>query len=177
MNFPELAKRRQSCRSYDKTREIEKEKLERILESARLSPSACNSQPYNITVVRGNTAYSVAEACTGLGMNKFVKDAPILIVISEAPYNATAKIGAKVKGNDYRSIDIGILSAFITLAAESEGLGSCIIGWFDNDKICHALGINDTVRLVISIGYALDDTVREKKRKTKEELIRSIEDK
>ena len=113
MNFTEIAENRQSCRSYDPLREVEEEKLLRILETARLSPSACNGQPYEITVCRADAARSVAKATQGMGMNKFSSDAPVMLVISERPYVPSAALGAKVKKNDYRSIDIGILSAYI----------------------------------------------------------------
>ena len=121
MNFLEIAEGRQSCRSYDSTKNVEEEKLSRILEAARLSPSACNGQPYHITVCRGEAAGEVARAVQGMGMNKFASEAPILLVISERPYVTTAALGAKVKGNDYRSMDIGILSAYLTAAATAEG--------------------------------------------------------
>ena len=111
MNFLEIANARQSCRAYDETRPVEDEKLNAILEAARLSPSACNGQPYHITLCRGEAAKQVAQATQGMGMNKFAGDAPIMLVISEMPYVATAALGAKVKKNDYRSIDIGIVAA------------------------------------------------------------------
>ena len=97
MNFTEITKNRQSCRAYNPDREVEAEKLERILESARLSPSACNGQPYHITVCRGDAAKKVAKATQGMGMNKFATDAPILLVLSEKPYVASAALGAKVR--------------------------------------------------------------------------------
>ena len=114
MNFYEIACNRQSCRKYDAEKPIEQEKLTAILESARLAPSACNGQPYHITVCRGETAKQVAKATMGMGMNKFAADAPVLLVISEKPYVKSAALGAKVKGNDYRSMDIGIVTAYIT---------------------------------------------------------------
>ena len=117
MNFTEIATSRQSCRSYNPQREVESEKLDAVLNSARLSPSACNGQPYHITVCKGEYAKSVAKATQGMGMNKFSTDAPVMLVISEMPYVASAALGAKVKKNDYRSIDIGILSAYITAEA------------------------------------------------------------
>ena len=117
MNFTEIAEKRQSCRSYDTNRAVEREKIDRILESARLSPSACNGQPYFITVCRGETAKKVAKATQGMGMNKFASDVPVMLVISEKPYVASAALGAKIKKNDYRSIDIGILAAYITAEA------------------------------------------------------------
>lgn len=170
MDFLEIAKLRQSCRSYDPDREVEKEKLEAILSAARLAPSACNGQPYHFSVCRGETAKAVAKACMGMGMNKFAAEAPVLLVISEKPYCKSAALGAKVKNNDYRSIDIGIAAAFITAEATAQGLGSCILGWLDSDKIKEICRLDGTVRLVITLGYAKDDKLREKKRKDMEDL-------
>lgn len=171
MNFTEIALSRQSCRSYDDTRDVEQEKLEAILEAARLAPSACNSQPYHFTVCRGQTAKEVAAATQGMGMNKFSSQAPVLIVISEANYNRTAAMGAKVKSNDYRSIDIGIATAYLTAEATAQGLSTCILGWLDDEKIRKICGIDQPVRLVITLGYAKDDPIRNKKRKNLSELV------
>ena len=172
MNFTEIAERRQSCRSYDAQRAVEQEKLDKILGTARLSPSACNGQPYYITVCRGDAAKKVAAATQGMGMNKFATDAPVMLVISEKPYVATAALGAKVKGNDYRSIDIGILAAYITAEATAEGLGTCILGWLDDEKIREICDLDGAVRLVITLGYAKpDDKLRAKKRKNIDELV------
>ena len=175
MNFSEIANARQSCRNYNPNREVEEEKLNAILETARLSPSACNGQPYQITVCYGETAKRVAKATQGMGMNKFASNAPILLVISEKPYVASAALGAKVKKNDYRSIDIGILSAYVTAEATAQGLGSCILGWLNDEEIREICGLDGAVRLVITLGYAEDDEkLRVKKRKTAAELIKVI---
>lgn len=172
MNFSEIAKNRQSCRNYDSERAVEQEKLDAVLQAARLSPSACNGQPYHITVCTGNTAKEVAKAVTGMGMNKFAAAAPVLIVISEEPYVKSAALGAKLKGNDYRSIDIGILSAYITAEATAQGLGSCILGWLDDQKIRTICGLEYPVRLVITLGYAVpDEKLRPKKRLETDKLI------
>ncbi len=172
MNFTEIAKTRQSCRSYDSARAVEQEKIAAILQSARLAPSACNGQPYHITVCTGDTAKQVARATQGMGMNKFASDAPVMMVISEKPYVRTAAVGAKLKHNDYRSIDIGITSAYITAEAAAQGLGSCILGWLDSDKIKQLCDLDGEVRLVICIGYAKqDDKLRDKKRKDLDELV------
>ena len=177
MNFREIAEQRQSCRSYNSERMVEKEKLDAILEVARLSPSACNGQPYHITVCTGEIAKKVAKATQGMGINKFAPEAPVLLVISEKPYVKTAALGAKMKKNDYRSMDIGILSAYITAEATAQGLGSCILGWLDEDKIREiCTNIDGTVRLVITLGYAKDDEkLRLKKRKDMDELVSYIE--
>jgi nitroreductase len=176
MNFTEIAQNRQSCRSYDASREVEQEKLNAILESARLAPSACNAQPYKITVCRGEAAAKVAKAVQGMGMNKFASDAPVMLVLSEQPYNATAALGAKVKKNDYRSIDIGIMTAYLTAEGTAQGLSTCILGWLDDAEIRKICGLDAPVRLVVTLGYAKeDDKLRQKKRKDMTELVAYVE--
>ena len=86
MDFSELIQKRQSCRKYDASKPVEEEKLARILEAGRLSPSACNGQPYHVTVCRGASAKEVTKAVTGMGMNKFTADVPVFLVLSERPY-------------------------------------------------------------------------------------------
>ena len=90
-----------------------------------------------------------------MGMNKFAADAPVLLVISEKPYCKTAAMGAKVKGNDYRSIDIGIVAAYITAEAQAQGLATCILGWLDDGKIRKLCDLAYPVRLVICLGSPL----------------------
>ena len=172
MNFMEIAKTRQSCRSYDESREVEREKLDAILEAARLAPSACNGQPYKITVCCGQAAKDVAMNCRGVGMNKFAVQAPVCMVISEMPYVKTAAMGAKVKNNDYRSIDIGIVTAYLTAEAAAQGLSTCILGWLDDSKIRKICDLEYPVRLVITLGYAGEgDVLRKKIRKDLTELV------
>lgn len=172
MNFIQIAENRQSCRNYDPMRAVEEEKLNRILEAARLAPSACNGQPYHITVCKGEAAKKVAKAVQGMGMNKFADNAPVMLVISEEAYVKTAAFGAKLKGIDYRSIDIGILAAYITAAATAEGLGTCILGWLDDKEIREICGLERAVHLAITLGYAQsDDKLRAKKRKSLDELV------
>lgn len=176
MNFTEILHARQSCRHYDETRSIEPEKLEAILSAARLAPSACNGQPFHITVCRGETAKAAAELTLGrAGMNKFAAQAPVLLVVSEAPYCASAALGAKLKNNDYRSMDIGIAAAFMTCEATAQGLGSCILGWFDDEKLRALCHLEHPVRLVLTLGYpSAEETPREKKRKPLSELSNTI---
>ena len=165
MNFLEIANARQSCRSYAQT-PVEQEKLDAVLEALRLAPSACNGQPYFVTVCRGETAKAVAAACQGMGMNKFASQAPVVLVLSEKAYVKTAAVGSKVKHNDYRSIDIGIAAAYMTAEATAQGLGSCILGWLDDEKIRKICDLTQPVRLVITLGYAQEgDPLRPKKRK------------
>ncbi len=176
MNFREIAEKRQSCRSYDPTKEVENEKINAILESARLAPSACNGQPYHITVCKGEAAKKAVKASQGMGMNKFASDAPVMIVLSEKPYVKTAAVGSKLKKNDYRSIDIGIVCAYITAEAEAQGLSTCILGWVDDKDAREICNIDGTVRLIITLGYAKEgDPLRKKVRKSLDELVTVLE--
>lgn len=172
MNFLEIAENRQSCRNFDGERPVEAEKLQAVLEAARLSPSACNGQPYHFTVCQGAAAKEAAKATQGMGMNQFADDAAVMIVVSEKPYCRSAGLGAKVKGNDYRSIDIGIAAAYLTAEAQAQGLSTCILGWLDDQKLRKLCDLDGAVRLVIALGYAKEgDPLRKKKRKSAEEMI------
>ena len=173
MNFLEIAHARQSCRSYDESRAVEPEKLAAILEAGRLSPSACNGQPYHFTVCQGDLATEVEKATRGIGsMNKFATQAPVCIVISEEPYVKSAALGVKLTGIDYRSIDIGIAAAYLTAEATAQGLSTCILGWLTDDKVRKICGLDNAVHLVITLGYAKeDDVLRSKKRKDLTELV------
>lgn len=172
----QIAKNRQSCRSYDENRPVEPEKLQAVLEAARLAPSACNGQPYHFTVCRGAAAKEVAGATMGMGMNKFAAQAPVLIVVSEDAYCKSAAVGAKVKKNDYRSMDIGIAVAYLTAEATAQGLSTCILGWLDDEKLRKICQLKYAARLVITLGYAkADEKLREKKRKPLTELVTEME--
>lgn len=170
----ELISARQSDRKYS-DKPVEKEKLERILEAGRIAPSACNAQPWKfIAVTEPELIRKIAEAASAkiLGMNTFVGQAPVQIVVVREKPNFSSKIGGTVKNKDYSLIDIGIASENICLQAKSEGLGSCMIGWFDEDQLRKILSIPKTkrVELIITIGYSLSEQ-RVKKRKAKEEVV------
>lgn len=175
MNFNEIAITRQSCRNFDDGRPVEQEKIDAIVRTVQLAPSACNGQPYFLTVCKGEVAKQVALTSTSRGMNKFTAKAPIIMVLSEMPYVATAAFGAKVLDNDYRSMDIGIAAAYLTAEAAAQGLGSCMIGWFDDKRVRELCGLDHKVRLLFAIGYAAhDDKLRDKKRKDLEELTKEV---
>ncbi len=172
-DFLQLALSRQSDRAYDKERPVEPEKLERILEAGRMAPSACNAQPWKFIVVTDNElTRKIGKAAAGLGMNKFAKDAPVHILIVEESANITSLLGGKVKGKYFPLIDIGIAASHLSLAAESEGLGSCILGWFDEKEIKRLLGVPSSKRVLldITIGYPVKGK-RKKIRKPKEKVI------
>ena len=172
MNFMEVAQMRQSCRKYDAARTVEESKIRAVLEAARLAPSACNGQPYHFCVCRAETAKQVAQAVMGMGMNRFAADAPVMVVVSEMPYVKTAAFGAKLKKNDYRSMDIGITVAYLTAEAAAQGLGSCILGWLDDAKLRKITQLDHPVRLLVTVGYPKEgDALRPKVRKELAQLV------
>lgn len=172
--FLDLAKIRESCREYDPEREVEVEKLEACLESMKLSPSACNAQPYFYYIVHGDDAKNISKYFQVGTMNSFVKDVNAFAIVTEENYNLSAKIGSSIKNQDYKSIDIGISAAYFTAEATSLGLSTCIIGWFDEEKLQKYLKTKSRIRLVIAIGYAKDDNLREKKRKSSDAIYKIV---
>ena len=176
-NFLELVMARQSDRAYEPGRKIERETLERILEAARMAPSACNGQPWHFTVVTEEALLKeVAAATASLGMNKFAKDASALVLITHESTNITSKLGCGIKDKDFPMMDLGIASAYMTLAAEAEGIGSCILGWFDDAKLREICSLDAPARLVITLGYPKEgDKLREKKRKDMAEIVKVID--
>lgn len=167
----ELILKRQSDRKYS-DRPIEHDKLERILEAGRLAPSACNAQPWKfIAVNEMKLITGLAEAASAglVGMNGFVSQAACIIVVVRENPNFSSMIGSKVLRKDYSHFDIGIATGNICLQAAAEGIGSCVIGWFDEKMVKNLLQIPKSKRvdLLITLGYSLSET-RMKKRKEKQ---------
>lgn len=172
-SFLQLAEQRQSDRAFVPGKKIEREVLERILQAVRLAPSACNGQPWHFTVVTDDALLpEVGRATSSLGMNKFVKDASALVLITHEGTNITSKLGCGIKDKDFPIMDIGIASAYIALAAEDEGIGSCILGWFDETKIKELVGIPKKKRLmlIVALGYA----AKPKRKKVRKELDKVV---
>ncbi len=172
----ELIKSRQSVRKYDASRPVEQEKIQLCLEAARLAPSACNSQPWKFIVVdEPQLREKVAKETYGplMRFNKFVLDAPVIIVITQEKSNFTSKVGITVKSIDYPLIDIGIAAQHFCLQAHELGLGTCMLGWFNEKPIQKLLDIPEKrkIGLLISVGYAVEGyKQRQKQRKTKDEM-------
>lgn len=165
MKFVELVKIRQSDRKY-KNQEVEKEKILQCLETARLSPSANNSQPWKFVVVDDvEKKEQIAECSIGLGMNKFTHQCPVIVAVVIEKQDFMTKIGGIIKNKDYSTFDVGIAVNQFCLQAADLGLGTCIMGWFDEKKIKKILGVkNRRIPLLISLGYP-DAPTREKVRK------------
>jgi nitroreductase len=176
MNFLELSNLRQSERTYIHDKPVERNKILRCIESARLAPSACNSQPWHFIIVdkpvlKSQVASSMSN--TVLPLNHFTNQAPVIIVIVNEGSNFTANLGNKIKQKDFSAIDIGIATEHFCLQAFEEGLGTCILGWFDEKNVKKILHIPKTrrVELLITLGYPKTDTCRNKKRKALDEIF------
>lgn len=169
MSFIELLKKRESIRTYiDK--EVDREKIERCLEAARLAPSACNSQPWRFIIVDDpELRQKVGKATFSkiVSFNKFVQSSPALAVIVSQDGNLTSRLGGMVKDLPYYLIDIGIAAEHFCLQAVEEGLGTCMMGWFNDKEIKKLLGIpkKEKIALVIALGYHENNEPRKKIRK------------
>lgn len=171
MTIKEIIEKRQSNRRY-KEDVIEHEKVIQCIQAAHLAPSACNAQAWKFVVVDEPTIKEqVAMAANDMGMNKFVLQAPVIIAVVLERANFTSAIGSTIKQKDYTMIDIGIAVENICLQATELGLGSCIVGWFNEHKVKKILQIPRTKRvpLLITLGYS-DDIQRTKIRKKIEEI-------
>lgn len=171
MEFSELVKHRQSDRKYS-DRPVEREMLQQCIESARLSPSATNSQPWKFVVVDDPILKEeLANSASSLGMNKFTHQAPVIIAVVLEKMNALSAMASVIKDKEFSLLDVGIAVNQLCLQAADLGLGSCIVGWFDEKKAHKVLGIDRRKRipLLITIGYSESPT-REKVRKPIEQM-------
>ena len=173
MSFIEFAQKRQSCRGY-LTKPVEREKLLTLIEAANVSPSACNSQPWRYVIVTQKTK-EMAKLLQDdvLPINRFTDDCPAFIVVCEEAANIITKSGDKKPNQKYAQMDIGLSVAHLTLQATDMGLGTCILGWFNQDEVKEFLRIPKdlTVRLVVAVGYPKDTKIRQKVRKPLEEIV------
>lgn len=175
MDFLELVEKRYSLRNYDDTAAVCRDKLERCIEAARLAPSACNSQPWKFLVIdEAGLRERVARAAfdEALRMNEFAFKAPVLVAIVSQRQKFSAKIGGILKRKNYSLMDIGIAAEHFCLQAVEEGLGSCMLGWFNEKPVRKLLSIprGRRVELIISVGYSADEKIGTKVRKSFEEI-------
>lgn len=171
MKLLELIQKRQSDRKYT-SQPVAEDQIVACLEAARLAPSACNSQPWKFVVVnQPELVAQVGEAAAGLGMNKFAREVPVIVAVVLEKMNLTARIGSVIKDKEYSLLDVGIAVEHFCLQAAELGLGTCIMGWFDEKKVKRLLGIgNRRVPLLITLGHPASAT-REKVRKPQDEIV------
>ena len=166
-NFAELARCRQSVRRYT-DRPVEREKLEQCLETTRLSPSANNAQPWRFVVVdRPELRAEVARCAMLGGMNRWASEAPVFVVVVLERPNLLAAVGSVLQNKEYRLLDVGMAANQFCLQAADLGLGTCMVGWFDEKRVRRLLGVprGKRIPLLIAVGYG-EEPLRAKIRKT-----------
>lgn len=174
MSFIDLIKKRRSIRKFSDTK-IDRVLIEKCLEAARLSPSACNAQPWKFIVVDNpELKEKVAHESYGLfdSFNKFTHQAPVMVVVVTEKANLTSQMGTLIKKIQYPFIDIGIASEHFCLQAAELGLGTCMIGWFNEKPLKEILSIpkSKKVVLMIALGYPAVEKEVDKKRKSLDEM-------
>ena len=121
---------------------VSREMVMKCLEAARLAPSACNSQPWKFVVVDDVALLpQMGAAAAGMGMNGFAREVPVIVAVVLEKMNLTARIGSVIKDKEYSLLDVGIAVEHFCLQAAELGLGTCIMGWFDekeSEKSCSA---------------------------------------
>jgi len=169
MKFLDLVKTRQSVRRY-LSKEVEREKIERCLKAARLAPSASNSQPWSFIVVDDPKLKEAVARRTFdkiISFNRFSLQAPILIILISERSGFLNKVAEAIKDKQFSLIDIGITAEHFCLQATEEGLGTCILGWFNEKGVKKLLNIPQSkrVELIITMGYPESNQIRPKKRR------------
>lgn len=177
MTFAELVKIRQSVRRYQ-ARPVEFDKLQAIVESVRLAPSASNGQPWTLIIVDEpllKDKVARATFSSTVSFNRFALEAPVIAVLTVEKTNVITQIGGWLKHREFSLIDIGIAAEHLCLQAADLGLGTCMIGWFDEKAVKRLLNIPRSTRvgLLVTLGYAVEGyPLRAKARKDADVMSR-----
>lgn len=167
-----LMHRRQSCRHFSE-KPVEAEKIVSCINAACLAPSACNTQPYHFYVAHAPEAVAVAaEYCKGERINKWVPEAKAFVLVTQEHAEIPAA-NSEARKRDYRQYDIGFALENFCLEAAELGLGTCVLGLFNEEKLKANFRIPSpkSIALVIALGYPADDEIRKKDRKPLEDMI------
>ena len=142
MNLDQILNTRRSVRSFD-SRPVDEKDIISIIEAARLSPSACNSQTWRfIFVTQREIIRKIChEAMRPVIPNKWLEQAPLVIVGCSQLDIIANRVGARVTGIEYYQIDLGIAMEHMVLKATELGIGTCWIGWFEENKLKEILNI------------------------------------
>jgi nitroreductase len=177
MEFSELVKIRQSVRQYQQ-RPVARALLDKLVEAVRLAPSASNAQPWKLIIVDEpelRTRVAQATFSKTVAFNRFAPEAPVIAVLVTEKSGFITQVGALLKKRQFSLIDIGIAAAHFCLQAAELGLGTCILGWFDEKRIKRLLGIpaGRRIGLLVTLGYAAEGyPLREKSRKSPDLMSR-----
>ena len=151
MDVSQAIQLRRSVRAYQ-DRDIEKEKLYKVLEAARLAPSASNRQEWKFIVV--NNKDKRKKLAIAASNQNFIAEAPIVIIACSTESQSTM-----LCGQPRYTVDVSIAVSFIILQAQELGLGTCWIGAFGEPSVKEILGIPNNIRVVAMtpLGYPAQD--------------------
>ena len=175
-DFYELAAHRGSCRHYS-DKPVDGEVLARCVAAASLAPSACNSQPWRFVIVTNPEKRAALAKLTQFGFNEWSDEAKAFFVAVEVAKPEVFPFVVEHYGaSHFAEGDVGIATAYLLLEADDLGLGTCVIGVFDQAKVKELLGIPQeyTVRYVIPAGYPAVSP-REKSRKNISDICTLID--
>lgn len=175
MDFREIAQRRRSIRHYlDK--KVERELIDKCLDTALLAPSARNTQPWKFIVIDDEQVLSEVKEYTSdddYQLNLFTRSAPVMIAVVNEGISYIPVNRGKMKGDNYTKSDIGGAIAMFCLRATEFSLGTCIIGSFDAQNVKRILDIpkDKKLDLMITVGYPVDEVIAAKVCKQREKTI------
>lgn len=167
MDFLELAKNRYSCRSFME-KEVEQEKLDLILEAARVAPTACNLQPQRILVLTDKAELEKLSQCTRFGWN-----APLVLIIC---YDKNISWKRKYDSGDEGIVDASIITTHMMFEVASLGLGTTWVGAFNPHKVREVYNVPDNYEIVsiLPIGYPSKDAAPSGMHFEREDLEKTV---
>ena len=157
MHFNDVITARHSCRHFDTARKPSLSVLTDLCREALTAPSACNSQPWKILLISSPEALQKAKAAFHA---PFVRDAAAIAVLCETEAELKPFVIERLGDSQFfAEYDLGILTGCLTLAAADHGVGSCIIGMFDQDLLKSEFSLPEGVRprLAVALGYESPD--------------------
>lgn len=174
-SLDQIISERRSVRAFDTGRPVPEDHIRALGEAARLAPSACNSQTWRfIAVTRAEVLEKICKtAMRPVIPNKWLSQAPLLMVGCSKLDIVANRVGARVTGTEYYQIDMGIAMEHMALKAAELGLGTCWIGWFAEEKIKAILGIPRGVKVpaLLAVGYPADAAPAGRSRKSLEKIL------
>lgn len=152
MDLLPLMKERYSVRRYAQI-PVEEEKLRLVLEAARLAPTARNLQPFHIYVVESGENLEKLRSLTPCTFN-----APVVLMFCGVEKESAQ---SPLDGRSWAQMDTTIALTHAVLEAQSLGLGTCIVGWYDKDAVHDAFNLpeEEAVWALLPMGYAAEDAL------------------
>lgn len=175
MDFEKLVLQRESVRKYT-DKPVEREDIIKCVEAARMTPSAHNSQPWTFVVIDNKELMQKVANETFNAVVRFNKWVPnaqamVAVVIEKTHF---AMVGSNKSDAEYNMIDIGAATEHFCLQAADLGLGTCILGYFNEKNVKELLNVpsGKKVGLLITMGYSPFEIARDKKRKELDEMCK-----